>query len=423
MFDLEQAWTAFSDVVSSLAIIILAIVALEALLYLALMARRGQRATAIAFVAAPLSAAGAYFLLSLGSLSLDGLTSLASDSWVSTAVIAVVVLAAAGAVWFIWTRRRTNSARLALPAMLLAPAIVGVGVLYVYPLLYELNLSFTSMSVRNFIDPGLLGLTWEGTILEPFGAERDIFVGLDNYVNVFTKPILQQTGFWQLFLQTIVWTVVCIFFHVTLGVALALMLNRQMRGRTFYRAVLILPWAIPVFISLQIWRTEFNFQFGAVNQLLGLVGIEPIPWMIDPFWNFTAMIIANVWLGVPFMMVITLGGLQSISSDYYEAAEIDGANGRQQLFRITLPLLRPVLLPAVLLGVFLTFNNIMVPFFINQNSLESSDILVTALYRAAFEFNRFGFSAAFAFVIFLILLAFTLWYVRATNVLKGAYES
>jgi arabinogalactan oligomer/maltooligosaccharide transport system permease protein len=423
MFDLEQAWTAFSDVAASLLIIVLAIVAMEALLYLALMARKGERGSIIALVVAPLTAAGAYFLLSLDSFTLDGLTSLSTDSWTSLAIVVGVVLVLEGAIYYFWTRRRTVSARLALPAMLLAPAIVGVGLLYVYPLIYELNLSFTKMSVRNFIDPGLLGMTWEGTILEPFGAERDIFVGFDNYVNVFTKPILQQTGFWQLFLQTIIWTVVCIFFHVTLGVALALMLNRKMRGRTFYRAVLILPWAIPVFISLQIWRTEFNFQFGAVNQLLGIFGIEPIPWMIDPFWNFTAMIISNVWLGVPFMMVITLGGLQAISNDYYEAAEIDGANGRQQLFRITLPLLRPVLIPAVLLGVFLTFNNIMVPFFINQNSLESSEILVTALDRAAFEFNRFGFSAAFAFVIFLILLAFTIWYVRATNVLKGAYES
>jgi len=423
MFDLEQAWTAFSDVVSSLAIIILAVVALEALLYLAVMAKRGERATIIALIVAPLSAAGAYFLLSLEAISVDALTSLSSDSWISTLVVGAVVLALGGLIWLVWARRRTNNARLALPAMLLAPAIVGVGVLYVYPLLYELNLSFTSMSARNFVDPGLLGLTWEGTPLEPLGAERDIFVGFQNYINVFTKPILQQTGFWQLFLQTIVWTVVCIFFHVTLGVALALMLNRPMRGRTFYRAVLILPWAIPVFISLQIWRTEFNFQFGAVNQLLGLIGIDPIPWMIDPFWNFTAMIIANVWLGVPFMMVITLGGLQAISNDYYEAAEIDGANGRQQFTSITVPLLRPVLIPAVLLGVFLTFNNMMVPFFINQNKLESSDILVTALYRAAFEFNRFGFSATFAFVVFLILLAFTMWYVRATNVLKGAYES
>jgi arabinogalactan oligomer/maltooligosaccharide transport system permease protein len=300
---------------------------------------------------------------------------------------------------------------------------VGIAVLYVYPLLYELNLSFTKMNIRNFIEPGLLGLTWEGTPLEPWGAERDIFVGLQNYVDVFTEPVLKQTGFWQLLAQTAIWTAVCIFFHVTLGIGLALLLNRKIRGRTFYRALLILPWAIPIFISLQIWRTEFNFQFGAVNQVLGLFGIPPQQWLSDPVMNFAAMVMTNVWLGVPFMMVITLGGLQAISSDYYEAAELDGANGRQQFRGITLPLLRPVLIPAVLLGVFLTFNNIMVPFFINQNELETSDILVTALYRAGFQFSRFGFAAAFAFVVFAILLAFTVYYVRQTRILKGAYES
>ena len=415
MFDFEQAWTAFTDVTSSLLIIVLAIVAMEAVLFLALMAKRGQRSTAIAAVVGPLAAAGAFLLLNLDSLS--------GDTVVPLAILVLLVIGLEVIVYVVKTRRRLVQARLALPAMLIAPAIAGIGLLYVYPLLYELNLSFTKMSPRNFIDPGLLGLTWEGTILEPFGAERDIFVGLDNYVNVFTRPVLQQTGFWQLLFQTIIWTVVCIFFHVTLGIALALMLNRRMRGRTFYRAVLILPWAIPIFISLQIWRTEFNFQYGAVNQLLGLVGIAPIPWMTDPVWNFTAMVLTNIWLGVPFMMVITLGGLQAISNDYYEAAEIDGASTRAQFTGITLPLLRPVLVPAILLGVFLTFNNIMVPFFINQNELETSDILVTALYRAAFEYSRFGFSAAFAFVTFGLLLAFTIWYVRVTNVLKGAYES
>ena len=155
---------------------------------------------------------------------------------------------------------------------------------------------------------------------------------------------------------------------------------------------------------------------------LAIFGIAPIPWLSDPFWNFVAMIITNVWLGVPFMMVITLGGLQSISNEYYEAAEMDGANTVQQFRNITLPLLRPVLLPAVLLGVFLTFNNILVPFFINPQELETSDILVTALYRAAFQYSQYGFAAAFAFCIFAILLAFTIFYVRQTNALKGAYE-
>ncbi len=134
------------------------------------------------------------------------------------------------------------------------------------------------------------------------------------------------------------------------------------------------------------------------------------------------MIITNVWLGVPFMMVITLGGLQAISSEYYEAAEIDGATARQSFRKITLPLLKPVLVPAVLLGTFLTFNNISVPYFINAQELETSEILVTGLYRAAFNFSRFGFSAAFAFVVFGILMVFTIWYVRQTKALKGAYE-
>ncbi len=153
-----------------------------------------------------------------------------------------------------------------------------------------------------------------------------------------------------------------------------------------------------------------------------MFGVAPVQWLSEPIANFSAMIITNVWLGVPFMMVITLGGLQSISQDYYEAAEIDGASHYQSFRSITIPLLKPVLVPAVLLGTFLTFNNILVPFFINQNELETSDILVTALYRAAFQYTRFGFAAAFAFVIFGILMLFTIFYVRRTNALKGAYE-
>ena len=325
-------------------------------------------------------------------------------------IMAVIVAVLEGVLYVIFVRWRKS--RLALPILLVAPAVLGLLVLYVYPLLWELNVSFTKMSIRNFVQPGFLGLT----------GEKNIFVGFQNYINVFTGPVLKETGFWQLFLQTVIWTVINVWFHVLGGIGLALLLNRRMGGRNLYRAMLILPWAIPSLISLQIWRTEYNQQFGAVNQVLGLFGLPSVPWLSDPLWNFSAMIITNVWLGIPFMMVITLGGLQSISHEYYEAAEIDGA-GRWASFRsITLPLLRPVLVPAILLGTFLTFNNILVPFFINQNELETSDILVTALYRAAFQYSRYGFAAAFAFVIFAVLLVFTIFYIRRTNALKGAYE-
>ncbi len=201
---------------------------------------------------------------------------------------------------------RWRKSKLSLPILFVAPVVVGIGLLYVYPLLWELNVSFTKMSIRNFYNPGLLGLT----------GEKNLFVGFQNYINVLTGPVLKETGFYQLFLQTLIWTAINVVITVTIGIGLALLLNRTMRGRNLYRAMLILPWAIPSLISLQIWRTEYNNEYGAVNQLLGMIGIAPISWLTDPFWNFAAMIITNVWLGIPFMMVITLGGLQSISHEY-----------------------------------------------------------------------------------------------------------
>jgi arabinogalactan oligomer / maltooligosaccharide transport system permease protein len=341
-------------------------------------------------------------------LSLNAVTAAIGQVGLTLLVIAGVVVVLEGLLYLLLVR--LVKTRYAIPIMLVAPAVLGLLILIGYPLLWELNVSFTNMSLRNFKNPGFLGLS------------NGMFVGLENYVQVFTEPVLKLTGFWQLFAQTILWTSINVFFHVSLGMALALLLHRKMRGKGIYRALIILPWAVPQIIALLIWRTEYNFEYGAVNQLLAMIGLGPYPWLSDPFWNFAAMVITNVWLGVPFMMVIILGGLQSIPNDYYEAAEIDGATSRQSFRAITLPLLRPVLTPAIILGTVWTFNNINVPFFINQNELETSDILVTALFRQAFQYNRYGDAAAFAFVIFLLLLAFTVVYVRKTGSLKGAYE-
>lgn len=291
----------------------------------------------------------------------------------------------------------------ALPFMLLAPAAIGLIALVIYPLIWELRLSFTNMSLRAFKDPE--------------------FIGLKNYVRVFTEPVLKQKMFFPLLGQTILWTVINITFHVGGGLFLAMLLNRKMKGKGIYRTLLILPWAIPQVIAVLAWRGEFNFTYGYFNIILTRLGLEPVQWMTDPTANFIAMCLTNIWLGIPFMSVTLLGGLQSISTEFYEAAEMDGANGWQQFKNITLPLIQPVLTPAILLGTFWTFNNFNVPFFINQNELESSDIMVTGLFRAAFQYNRYGFSAAFAFVIFAMLLIFTVVYMRYTRSLKGAYES
>ena len=290
----------------------------------------------------------------------------------------------------------------ALAIMLLAPAVVGILLLYIWPIWWELRISFTNMSLRHFKNPE--------------------FIGLENYIKVFTEPVLKKTTFWQLLWQTFLWTFFCVVFHVLGGLVIALLLNRPMRLRGLYRSIIILPWAIPQVVAVLAWRNEFHFEYGFLNQILRSAGMQPIPWMTDPVWNFVGMCLVNIWLGIPFMSVILLGGLQSISSEYYEAAEIDGARTWQQFRNVTLPLLRPVLTPAIILGTVWTFNTFNVPYFINQNELETSDILVTGLFRSAFEYNRYGFSAALAFVIFGLLLAYAIFYLRLTGGLKGPTE-
>jgi arabinogalactan oligomer/maltooligosaccharide transport system permease protein len=291
----------------------------------------------------------------------------------------------------------------ALPFMLLAPAAIGLIALVIYPLIWEFRLSLTNMSLRSFKNPS--------------------FIGITNYIRVFTEPVLKQKMFFPLLGQTILWTVVNVFFHVAGGLFLAMLLNRQMKGKGIYRAILIFPWAVPQVIAVLAWRGEFNFSFGYFNVVLQAIGLQPVQWLTEPVANFIAMCMVNIWLGIPFMMVILLGGLQSISGEYYEAAEMDGASGFEMFRHITLPLLQPVMTPVILLGTFWTFNNFNVPFFINQNELESSDILVTGLFRAAFQYNRYGFSAAFAFVVFALLLIYAIFYLKYTKSLKGVYES
>jgi arabinogalactan oligomer/maltooligosaccharide transport system permease protein len=296
-----------------------------------------------------------------------------------------------------------------LSYMLLVPAIIGLSLLVIFPLLWEVSVSFTNLNPRHFKSPD--------------------FVGLQNYVDVFTKPVLKQVTFVPVFLRTVLWTAINVFFHVTGGMALALLLNRPMRLRGLYRTLLVLPWAIPQPIAALAWRGEFHYEYGFPNimirrlaEALPWLGLAAVQWKTNPTANFAAMCITNIWLGIPFMMIIILGGLQSISSEYYEAAELDGASSVQQFRNITLPLLRPVLTPAIILGTIWTFNNFNVPFFINENELETSDTLVTALFRSAFQYFNLGDAAAFAFVLFGILLIFSVVYIRATGGLRGAYE-
>lgn len=290
-----------------------------------------------------------------------------------------------------------------IPILLLTPAFLLISLLIIYPFFFEIRLAFADLNlytINEWIENGALG-----------------WVGFENFKNVFTISPLQTATFWKLLFRTFMWTFINVFFHVVVGMCLALLLNQNIKFKGIYRTILILPWAIPQVIAVLAWRGEFHPQFGVVNQMLKFVGIEAINWWSDPWAVFASCCIVNIWLGIPFMMVVFLGGLQAIPKSYYEAASIDGASKWNQFWNITLPMLRPVIVPSITLGTIWTFNNINVIFLMTGQAggNEFADILVSALYKSAFTYSRYSYSAAFALVIFVILIVITTIWIKITK--------
>jgi arabinogalactan oligomer/maltooligosaccharide transport system permease protein len=257
-------------------------------------------------------------------------------------------------------------------------------------------------------------------------------VGLKNYTDLAGGE--QSARFWQIFTKTLFWTAINVFFHVAIGVLLAVTLNGVKRGQTLYRILLILPWAVPAYITALTWRGMFEEQFGVVNLVIrALSGINrflpewlaltPVNWLGEAGPAFAACIIANVWLGFPFMMVIALGGLQGIPQELYEAARIDRASRWQQFWTITLPMLKPVLIPAVTLGAVWTFNNLNVVWLVSNGGepADQTHILVSYVYKAVFNLYQYGAGAALSMVIFAMLLVFSLVFLHRTKATEAIY--
>lgn len=239
------------------------------------------------------------------------------------------------------------------------------------------------------------------------------YVGIDNYVDILSArggDLFGHGSFWLVLLVTVVWTVLNLSLHLGIGVALALLLHRPtLKFKGIYRVVLILPWAVPSYVTALAWKGMFHRQFGAINTLLEAVGAEPVSWFAHFSTAFAANIATNVWLGFPFMMVITLGALSGIPQDLYEAAAVDGATAWQRFRRITAPLLVPSLAPAVAMGAVWTFNMFNVVFLVSGGEPDgSTEILVSEAYRWAFtRSSQYGYAAAYAVLIFLILVLTT----------------
>jgi len=214
---------------------------------------------------------------------------------------------------------------------------------------------------------------------------------------------------------------ICRTFGVRPELFLAVLLAGPVRGRAFYRTLLILPWAMPQYISALTWRGMFNYEYGAVNLILQRLHLPAVPWLSDPTWAFVAPVIVNVWLGFPFMMVVKVGALTAIPHDLYEAAELDGASAWHKFRHVTWPQILPVLTPAVLLGTIWTFNSMVVIWLVSQQGrpADQTHIMVTWIYKVAFAYYRYSYAAAFSVVVFLILLGFVVFTLRRATPLES----
>lgn len=284
---------------------------------------------------------------------------------------------------------------------MIAPVVTVITAIVGWPLLRGVYLSLTDADEANVerrIGVNSIEASYE-------------FVGLENYHDILTGG-----DFWARLGWTVVWTVGCVSITFVVGLTLATMLNRTFRGRTVYRMALVLPWAIPAFVSVFAWRMLYNERNGILNALLAGRGIDAVPWLSDPTWAKVAVIAVNVWLGVPFMLIAMLGALQSIPLDQYEAAEMDGANAWQRFTNVTLPGVRSVSMTVVLLSTIWTFNMFPVIFLLTRGGpAGATDILVTEAFRLAFVTSPrdFANSAAWGVLILLLLVLFAISYRRA----------
>ena len=205
---------------------------------------------------------------------------------------------------------------------MLLPAFIVVLFVVIYPFFYNFRLAFSNLNMYN--------------MRQFIQSDELTYIGIDNFIKIIT-----ESSFWIILVRTVAWTVINVVAHVTFGIFYAIILDRDLMFKSIYRTLLVIPWAIPQYIVVLIWKGMFNYRYGAVNLLLRKIGVSGVAWLSQANTGFTAALIVNIWLGIPFMMMIALGGLQSIDPTFYEAAEIDGASNWQQIKHVTLPLLKP----------------------------------------------------------------------------------
>jgi multiple sugar transport system permease protein len=273
-----------------------------------------------------------------------------------------------------------------------APVVVYLTAFYAYPLYRNLDLSLRHYTVRSFVQGGA-----------PFS-------GLDNY-----RAVVADATFTPALVQTLVFTVASLALQFAAGLALAVFFSRHFRLSATLRALFLVPWLLPLIVSASTWAWMLNSDSGIVNTALGYAGIDPVNWLTSPDWALASVIIANVWIGIPFNLAVLYSGLQAIPDHLYEAAELDGASRRQQFWRITFPLLRPVSAITLLLGLVYTLKVFDIIWIMTKGGPNgASTTFATWSYRLGFGnlLPQFGPGAAVGNLLIVMALVCGLIYIR-----------
>ena len=271
-----------------------------------------------------------------------------------------------------------------------ALSLLLILVVVVFPILYTVYISLTNMNLYHW-----------------FNFD---FVGLKNYQEAL---LVFDSGFLSALLRTVLWTVLNMTLQLVFAFGIASLLNSpNLKGRGFYKTILMFPWAMPGYVSILLWKTGmFNSTFGLLNQWMQKLGLNMVRWLANDVSAFLSCTVVNLWLAMPFMIMIIDGALQSVDRSLYESALLNGATRLQKTVYITLPLIKSVIGPAVIITVFTTFKQFDVVYLLTQQAGSPSGAnihtILTYAYENAFITSNYGYSSAISIIIFLLMIIFT----------------
>lgn len=271
-----------------------------------------------------------------------------------------------------------------------ALSLLLILVVVVFPILYTAYISLTNMNLYHW-----------------FNFD---FVGLENYKEAL---FVFDSGFLAALLRTVLWTALNMALQLVIAFGVASLLNSpNLKGKGIYKTILMFPWAMPGYVSILLWKTGmFNSTFGLLNQWMQKLGFGMVRWLANDVSAFLCCTAVNLWLALPFMIMIIDGALQSVDRSLYETALLNGATRLQKTAYITVPLIKPVIGPAVIITIFTTFKQFDVVYLLTQQAGSPSGAnihtILTYAYENAFITSNYGYSSAVSIIIFLLMIAFT----------------